>query len=624
MKHKTKKNIFKIIAGALAAGMLLSMIPLNIHAEENDKEIINGATEKYTYVVEHWTQNIDGDPYTYDEDNYTRVESASGTADPDATITPGVKNYTGFTAPSISMWTVDVDHETFRYYYTRNSYDLTINTTTGISNTTGADRYLYQEEVTLTASTSEGYTFSGWTGGMSSTLSTYTFKMPANDLLITANATPKKDIAYQVNYWQQNLDGNADMEDEENYTLVAHTNATGTAFTSVTPKVNTYTGFVSPAPITEEITPDGELVIDYYYKRQKFNVELTAGEGVDEVYGSGEYLYGATVNIDALMTPGYAFTKWTGTASYSTKATSFVVSKDTKLTASGKIGVYSVTYYLNGGKNVKGNPTSYKTTDSIVLLDPTKENYFFLGWFLDDEYKTQVTTLGNGMAENVKLYAKWLERKYTLKATYGNEFQNSGTPIDYSKLKIIATLSDGTSEELKPEDVKLSQDRVNYGENEIIVEYEKAKTSFTVSCDVMTLLSGQKYTVNSMAKAKREKGYKALSTDKKVAKMSSKGQITAKKQAGEATLTALRGDGSTQEFKVNVEVPKWTKKYKMSKGDVQNVNMTGTTQKVEYTSSDKTIVLVDENGNITAKKVGKAIVYTTVNGKKYKTSVTVQ
>ena len=624
-----------IIAKCLSALLIISMLfPAVVHAEEelfdgpqaetDKEENLDGASEKYAYVVRHWQQKVEGDPYIQNEDNYKLVESSSGSCDPHTTITPAVKSYSGFTAPQLEMWQVDINGQYFDYYYTRNTYSITLNTSTGISRVSGAGDYLYGAPVTIVAQTSYGYTFSGWTGNMTSSLTSYSFSMPASNQNITANATPEKNISYQVNYWQQNLDGNADIEDEDNYSLIARTSGSGTAFDEVTPKLNTYTGFIAPAPQTKQITPDGGMTIDYYYRRQTYNVELTAGTGIDEVSGGGDYLYGQTATIDALMTPGYGFTKWSGTASYSSKATSFIVTKDMKLTAEGKIQTFSVTYYLDGGKNVKTNPTSYKTSDSIVLADPEKNGYFFAGWFLDPDFTNEVTTIGNGMAQNVKVYAKWIKKTRTLKVTYGNQLQNSGTAIDLSKLKIISTMSNGVVEEIPADEVKLSKDRIDYGDNEIVVEYDGAKASFSVSCDVLTLLKGQSYTVSSMAKMKKEKGYKALSSSKKIATMTKKGKITAKSRAGEATLTALRGDGSTQEFKVCVEIPKWTKKYKMSKGDTQNVNMTGVTQKITYQSSDKTIAPVDEFGNITAKRAGKAIIYTIINGKKYKTKVTVQ
>ena len=121
-----------------------------------------------------------------------------------------------------------------------------------------------------------------------------------------------------------------------------------------------------------------------------------------------------------------------------------------------------------------------------------------------------------------------------------------------------------------------------------------------------------------------EKGYKVYSTNKKIAKLNKKGVVIAKKQPGECTVTAQHGDGTTTEFTVFVEVPQWTKKIKTTKGNVQNVGMTGITQKMEYETSDKNIAKVDKEGNITAGKKGKAVVTTVINGMKFKTKVTVE
>ena len=45
--------------------------------------------------------------------------------------------------------------------------------------------------------------------------------------------------------------------------------------------------------------------------------------------------------------------------------------------------VYTITYELDGGE-AEGNPTSYTSDETVVIADPTKEGYEFLGW-LDEE-----------------------------------------------------------------------------------------------------------------------------------------------------------------------------------------------------------------------------------------------
>ena len=106
------------------------------------------------YVVNHHKENIAGTGYDAPE-----VQNLTGTAD--ATITPAVKSYTGFTAPSARTVTIAPDGTlVVDYYYTRNSYSITFVTNGGASITTINQKY--QSSVTVPNATRTGYTFGGW------------------------------------------------------------------------------------------------------------------------------------------------------------------------------------------------------------------------------------------------------------------------------------------------------------------------------------------------------------------------------------------------------------------------------------------------------------------------------
>ncbi len=74
---------------------------------------------------------------------------------------------------------------------------------------------------------------------------------------------------------------------------------------------------------------------------------------------------------------------------------------------------YRITYKLNGGKNNKGNPSSYMSTSAdIVLQKPTKKGYTFKGWYEDSSFQRKVTRISRGSIGNRTLYAKWQANKY--------------------------------------------------------------------------------------------------------------------------------------------------------------------------------------------------------------------
>lgn len=58
--------------------------------------------------------------------------------------------------------------------------------------------------------------------------------------------------------------------------------------------------------------------------------------------------------------------------------------------------------------------------------------------------------------------------------------------------------------------------------------------------------------------------------------------------------------------------------------DTYQLKVSGTKSKVKWSSSKKSIAMVSSDGEVTAKKVGKATITATTNGKKYKCKVTVK
>lgn len=75
-----------------------------------------------------------------------------------------------------------------------------------------------------------------------------------------------------------------------------------------------------------------------------------------------------------------------------------------------KIIEYSITYVLNGGENNELNPLKYDyfQTGELDLYDATCSGKMFVGWFLDEDFQTQVTKV-IPTKQNIKLYAQFSE-----------------------------------------------------------------------------------------------------------------------------------------------------------------------------------------------------------------------
>ena len=75
--------------------------------------------------------------------------------------------------------------------------------------------------------------------------------------------------------------------------------------------------------------------------------------------------------------------------------------------------MYTITYELNGGAFVEGYAKPDKFTPNMEILLPkllevSKDNYCFLGWYEDDDFSgTPVDSILKGTGENKTYYAKW-------------------------------------------------------------------------------------------------------------------------------------------------------------------------------------------------------------------------
>lgn len=100
-----------------------------------------------------------------------------------------------------------------------------------------------------------------------------------------------------INHYQQNVSGSG-------YTLVATDKITGNYDSIVSPTVNTYTGFTSPA--TKNVTvPVGGTTVSYYYSRNQYTVTIDSDSGIAAASGAGTYYYGEPVTVAINVKDGY-------------------------------------------------------------------------------------------------------------------------------------------------------------------------------------------------------------------------------------------------------------------------------------------------------------------------------
>ncbi len=107
--------------------------------------------------------------------------------------------------------------------------------------------------------------------------------------------------------------------------------------------------------------------------------------------------------------------------------------------------VYNIKYHLDGGVNNNDNPSSYKASDNTFSLkDASKFGYNFAGWYEEDTFETQVTTIEKGDKGHLELYAKFVPIDYTISYDLdGGEFSKAN-PTTYNIASENITINNPT------------------------------------------------------------------------------------------------------------------------------------------------------------------------------------
>ena len=121
---------------------------------------------------------------------------------------------------------------------------------------------------------------------------------------------------------------------------------------------------------------------------------------------------------------GYTFIGWSTikeplAAAYQPGG-NFALDRNTTLYAVWQINTYTITYNLDGGTLQSQNPDSYTVeTDTIILNNPSKDGYMFLGWTGSNGAIPQRTVkIEKGSTENKEYTAVYGEGNYRVNGTY--------------------------------------------------------------------------------------------------------------------------------------------------------------------------------------------------------------
>lgn len=374
------------------------------------------------YTVKHYKQKLDG---TYpaspdDTDNLTGTTAAS--------VTPAVKSYTGFTAPSTQTVTILADGSlVVTYNYTRNSYTLEWALGGGSISSAGtaAGSVKYGASLTAPTVTKTGYTFSSWSPSVPATMpaanSTYTAQWSANTITIT---------------WNPNGAGATVSPTSSSYTYDGDAVEVPTPTRSLYAFDGWYTDASGGTQITEVGTtnkPTADVTYYAHWRALTFEVKDQAGTGTADIHltstnnvavyatsACGNLITIKANNLDAISNLGG------GTANKQNIQIKYLDANngDAEVTGTDRVfrlcndGIDPANYNNADGSNINLNGlTNYSHTYSI--------SYTPSAYGVEDHYKLQLRLQNNNteaITITLDLYGRALPEEFVVAAKKGDQW----------------------------------------------------------------------------------------------------------------------------------------------------------------------------------------------------------
>ena len=218
------------------------------------------------------------------------------------------------------------------------------------------------------------------------------------------------DTKYTVNHLKENIDN-------DNYTLFETDELTGTTNADVTAFKNSYVGFT---PETQEITgiiaPDGSLVLEVKYNRNKFDISFDANGALTTPDTLVDVKYESNI-VDPVdvSKQGYTLKGWYTQSSFDNQwnfGTS-TVKEDMTLFAKWEKNNYTVEFDANSGIGIMiTQDFKYDEEQRLNTNSFTKKNYTFTGWNTEEDgtgnsYVNEQNIVNMLTSGTQVLYAQW-------------------------------------------------------------------------------------------------------------------------------------------------------------------------------------------------------------------------
>jgi len=197
----------------------------------------------------------------------------------------------------------------------------------------------------------------------------------------------------------------------------------------------------------------GYVVTDDLVLKAKWTInsyEVSLSKNIEEagtISGSGTYDYNSSVTITSENAYGYKFIGWYGNEEEISTDSEYkfnMPSKNINYVAKYEIDMlatYNITYNLDGGTNNSENPDYYTySDDDIILKDPSKTEYRFIGWYTNESFdeSAKIEAIPAHSMADITLYAKFEQIRYNIiYELFGKGDNNPNNPTTYAYLDTI-------------------------------------------------------------------------------------------------------------------------------------------------------------------------------------------
>ena len=335
--------------------------------------------------------------------------------------------------------------EETEYTEGNNTYSISYELNGGVNGDNPDSYDMTTPTITLQNPTRTGYTFEGWYSDEAFTQKVVSIpKGSYGDKIFYAKWIANKySIVFKGNGSNSGaMSTVSGCKYGDSYTLKANAfKRTGYTFAGWNTEADgSGTAYADKATVSDLSFDNGSTVILYaQWQPISYTIiyELNSTDSTNHEFNPSEYtIADETITLQDASRRGYTFMGWYSDKQLTKRVREIKTGStgNRTLYAKWSIVTYKITYYPNGGTNNSGNSKSYKvTTADILLKEPTRTGYTFIGWYSDAEFNQLVEKIEKGSAGDISLYARWEETLYTITYALPEDAENHGeNPAGYT------------------------------------------------------------------------------------------------------------------------------------------------------------------------------------------------